>query len=315
VRSYDSGMNDSLTFAHLSDPHLTSPAGVSPHELLGKRALGYLSWRLRRRLEHREALLSALLRDLADRGPDHVVVTGDLTHLGLPAELAQARRWLERVGTPTRLTVVPGNHDVYVPSSTGAMVDAWKAYLASDEPAPARGDALFPAVRTRGPVAFIGLSSARPSPVFFATGTLGRRQLERLAEALRDSGRRGLFRVVLLHHPVVAGTVRWRKRLTDAAALRAVLACQGAELVLHGHAHRSSVKFLDAGPRPIPIVGVPSASAATVDAERGARYHLYGVRCGAAGWDVTLEARRYKPELACFVADGAPRALVGTPAQ
>jgi 3',5'-cyclic AMP phosphodiesterase CpdA len=51
------------------------------------------SWRLRRRAHHREAVLTALLRDLTERDVDHVVVTGDLTNLGLPAELAEARRW------------------------------------------------------------------------------------------------------------------------------------------------------------------------------------------------------------------------------
>jgi 3',5'-cyclic AMP phosphodiesterase CpdA len=308
-------MAETLRFAHLSDPHLTSPAGAAPRALLGKRALGYLSWRIRRRAHHRETVLNALLRDLDERHVDHVVVTGDLTNLGLPAELAEARRWLMRVGPPARLTVVPGNHDAYNAASTRVMLDAWKAYLASDEPRATDDDAAFPAVRIRGPVAFIGLSSARPSPVFFATGTLGARQLERLAEALRDTGRRGLFRVVLLHHPALSGTVRWRKRLTDAPDLRAVLTRHGAELVLHGHMHRTSVQMLDAAPQPIPIVGVPSASATTADAERGARYHVYDVNRGAADWEVTLAVRTYSASLARFVADGTPRALLDAPAQ
>jgi 3',5'-cyclic AMP phosphodiesterase CpdA len=308
-------MDERLRFAHLSDPHLTSLAGVAPRDLLGKRALGYLAWRVRRRVHHRGAVLDALVRDLDGRDLDHVVVTGDLTHLGLPAELAEARRWLERVGPPARLTVVPGNHDAYARSSAGAMVGAWDAYLAADEPAPAHDGGPFPAVRVRGPVAFIGLSSARPSPALLATGTLGPAQLERLGAALRDSERRGLFRVVLLHHPVLAGAVRWRKRLTDARALRAVLARHGAELVLHGHTHRASLELIRDGAAPIPVVGVPSASAATADAERGARYHVYEVARQATGWAVTLAARRYSPALGRFVDDGAPRPLLAAPAQ
>jgi 3',5'-cyclic AMP phosphodiesterase CpdA len=298
VRCYGSGMAETLSFAHLSDPHLTSPAGVAPRDLLGKRALGYLPWRLRRRAHHREAVLTALLRDLTERDVDHVVVTGDLTNLGLPAELAEARRWLTRVGPPARLTVVPDNHDAYAASSTRLMIDAWKAYLTSDEPRPTHDGGPFSAVRIRGPVAFIGLSSARPSPVFLATGTVGARQLEQLGDALRDTGCRGLFRVVLLHYPVLPGTVRWRKRLTDASALRAVLARHGAELVLHGHSHRTSVQLLDAAPGPIPIVGVPSASAETADVERGARYHVDAVTRRA---------------LARFVSGGTPRALLDAP--
>jgi 3',5'-cyclic AMP phosphodiesterase CpdA len=271
------------------------------------------SWRLRRRAHHREAVLTALLRDLTERDVDHVVVTGDLTNLGLPAELAEARRWLTRVGPPARLTVVPGNHDAYAASSTRVMIDAWKTYLTSDEPWPTLDGDPFPAVRIRGPVAFIGLSSARPSPAFLATGTLGARRLEQLGDALRDTGRRGLFRVVLLHHPVLPGTVRWRKRLTDASALRAVLARHGAELVLHGHSHPTSVQLLDAAPRPIPIVGVPSASAETADVERGGRYHVYAVTRRATGWEAALTVRISSASLARFVSDGTPRALLDAP--
>ena len=56
-------------FVQLSDPHLTSLDGVMPNQLLNKRLLGYLSWRRRRRFEHRLEVLDALLDDL--RGDCH----------------------------------------------------------------------------------------------------------------------------------------------------------------------------------------------------------------------------------------------------
>ena len=62
-------------------------------------------------------------------------------------------------------------------------------------------------------------STATPSAPFMATGSLGGRQLQRLADLLRDTGRQGLFRVVLLHHPPVPGEEKWRKRLTDAGLI------------------------------------------------------------------------------------------------
>jgi 3',5'-cyclic AMP phosphodiesterase CpdA len=290
-------MDAPFTFAHLSDPHLTSPAGVPARALLGKRVLGYLSWRWRRRGRHRAQVLAALQRDLAATRPDHVVVTGDLTVLGLPGELDEARRWLEGLGPPAHLTVVPGNHDTYVGAAVAAMLERWRPYVAAP----------FPGLRVRGPVAFIGVSSARPSAPFLAVGSVGEAQLRRLAGALADT--RGLFRVVSIHHPVLRGTVPWRKRLTDAAALRVVLAREGAELVLHGHGHRLAFGHLPASPISIPVVGVPSASAVSTDRERMARYHVYRLTPRTSGWALTLDVRGYSPAHDRFVPAGEPRRL------
>jgi hypothetical protein len=89
------------------------------------------------------------------------------------------------------------------------------------------------------------LSTAQASAPFLATGRLGERQLRRLDRMLEQTAGAGLFRVVLLHHPPAAHTVRWRKSLLDGAALREVIAKRGAELTLHGHAHFSSATYLD----------------------------------------------------------------------
>lgn len=302
-----------LTFAHLSDPHLTFPTGLGVRSLLGKRALGYLSWRLRRRRRHRADILDALVRDLDRIGPDHIVVTGDLTHLGLPGEFEEARRWLDGLGPPSRLTLVPGNHDLYAATAWERTLGLWMPWVAADVDAgsqrAAGPDGLFPAVRVRGQAAFIGLSSARPSAPFLAVGSIGDDQLRRLEAILADARRRGLFRVVLVHHPVLSGTVRWRKRLTDAAALRAVLASEGAELVLHGHSHRATFDSLESAGGRIPVVGVPSASADSPDHDRRARYHLYALARRSGGWELTLSVRGYAAAEGRFVADAEPRLL------
>ena len=127
--------------------------------------------------------------------------------------------------SPQRLTVVPGNHDAYVAAPFLETFAKWAPYLAADEGA---FTGLYPNLRVRGPAALIGLSSARPSAPFMAVGSLGRAQLKRLEELLAQTGRRGLLRIVLLHHPPVAGSIIWRKRLTDADPLARVLARQGA---------------------------------------------------------------------------------------
>src|SRR3546814_19639128 len=77
--------------------------------------------------------------------------------------------------------------------------------------AAAEGPDAFPFVRFRGPVAIVGLSSAQPTPLFCAHGTLGTAPLDRLAGMLRRLGEAGNFRVVLLHPPPGPGQVAWRK--------------------------------------------------------------------------------------------------------
>lgn len=301
-------MTSSFRFAHISDLHLTSLEDVKVSDLLNKRALGYLSWRLRRRREHAPEVLTALLRDLRQLTLDHIVITGDLTHVGLPSEFQQARQWLETLGAPTDVTVVPGNHDAYVQTAWDNTFALWTPYMASDsglrtitEQWP--GSELFPTVRVRGRAALIGLTSACPSAPFFATGSLGPTQLKRLDEILDQTGRQELFRILLIHHPPVAGTVGWRKRLTDGSALSGLLARHGVEMVLHGHAHRPSVVHYSAARGSFPVIGVPSASALGRKPDRRARYHVYEVCPSPAGWVVRISVRGYVLRDRCFLGE------------
>jgi 3',5'-cyclic AMP phosphodiesterase CpdA len=310
-------MENALTFAQLSDPHLSSLDGVRWHDLLNKRLLGYLSWRRRRRAEHRSEVLDALRRDLLGRRPGHLVITGDLTQIALPDEFLQARAWLDSLGSPREVTVVPGNHDAYVPVSWAQGLSRWQPYLVSDD-SPSGGSedsagAVFPSLRIRGPVAFIGLSSARPSAPLLATGRLGGSQLKRLEALLEQTRRQGLFRVVLLHHPPVPGEERWRKRLTDAAQLCAVIARQGAELVLHGHRHRSVQSRIEIPGTQVPVFGIPSASSIGLKTGRMAQYHLYTVSASDAAWELELEVRGYTPETESFVTQGTSRLEIPRP--
>ncbi len=307
-----------FTLAHLSDLHLSSLDGVSPRSLFDKRILGYISWRLRRRHEHRSDVLDALQSDLSAVHPDHVAVTGDLTHVGLPQEFREAAAWLAQLGGPEEITVVPGNHDAYVRESWRDTFAQWSTYMRGDDAGTRpEHDDTFPSLRIRREVALIGLSTARPSAPFLATGRLGEHQLRKLDHMLEQTAGSGLFRVVLLHHPPAAHTVRWRKSLRDGAALRDVLARRGAELVLHGHAHFSAAVYLDAARSRNLAIGVPSASAIGKEADRYATYHVYRIGRVGDGWRVRVAVRSYSLERRQFVADDGRRlrqALAAAPA-
>ena len=77
-------------------------------------------------------------------------------------------------------------------------------------------------------------------------GSIGELQLNRLGKILSQTASQNYFRVLLIHHPPVPGTVSWRKRLTDAAALQPLIADLGVELILHGHAHREHKSYMKA---------------------------------------------------------------------
>ncbi len=283
-----------LCFAHLSDPHLTTLQGTSWKQLMNKRVLGYLSWWYKRRYEHRSEVLDALLCDLAQTHPGHIVITGDLTHLGLPAEFRQARQWLDRLGSADRVTVVPGNHDAYINTPWSSTFAQWEPYMASDRIEGKEQHSVFPSLRIRNGVALIGLSSATASVPFFATGSLGSEQRGRLSRLLRQTGEQGLFRVVLLHHPPRVEDEKWRKRLTDGNDLCDILGRDGAELVLHGHSHRTIESGIPWGERTIPVFGIPSASAIGHKAGRCAQYYLYRVQREAGHWSVRISVRAYQ---------------------
>jgi 3',5'-cyclic AMP phosphodiesterase CpdA len=272
--------------AHLSDPHLAPLPPPRWRELAGKRATGYLNWRRKRRLIHRSDVLGRIVADLKAQAPDHVAVTGDLVNVSLAGEYAPARAWLDALGPPHDVTLVPGNHDVYVRGAAPYPRQHWHDYMRDDDDA-----ASFPFVRRRGELALIGLSSALPTAPFMATGRLGPAQLDRLAQLLERCGSAGHFRVVLVHHPPRSSPRRRFKRLIDGGELVAVLAQHGAELVIHGHDHTRALTFVDGPRRRIPVAGVPSASEALPGEHDPAGYNLYRIDGKAGAWRCELIAR------------------------
>ncbi len=280
-----------FALAHLSDPHLSPMPRPKLVELMGKRAVGYFNWRTRRGVHHSPDFLSALVADMKKRGFDHLAVTGDLVNLGLPDEYGLAHRFLESLGGGKDVSMVPGNHDAYVRGTALLHVDVWKDYIEGDEHAEKTGiaGAPFPYLRRRGDLAVIGLSTAIPTAPFLATGRLGKAQLlefERLLKLTKDEHR---FRVVLIHHPPV-GRHSPHEVLTDAKAFCAVVAREGAELVLHGHKHKAMMQKI-AGPESgVNVVGVPSASNPGSNPLRGGAYNIYRIGGKAGGWSCEMES-------------------------
>jgi len=278
-----------FTLAHLSDVHLGPLPPVGARHWNLKRLLGWLNWQHRRRHVYSRDVLDRLVDDLRAQAPDHIAVTGDLANLGLPAEHETALAWLGTIGSPERVTAIPGNHDIYSGIGTDPGTGRWHPHMSTNSAAAdyaiaeAMGaDAVFPFVRRFGRIAIIALNSAVRTRPFQAIGRLGSDQLRRLAKILDRLGAEGMMRVVLIHHPPLPGLSQKRHDLADAVALADVLARYGAELVLHGHEHRETLVWHGTPIGRIPIIGVPSASLALpYNNEPLARYNLYRLPTGA----------------------------------
>ena len=268
-----------FTLAHLSDPHLPPLPAARLRDLAGKRALGYLNWTRNRHKYHRREVLDALVADMQVQQPDHIAVTGDLVNLALEAEFSPAQAWLESVGVPQQVTVIPGNHDAYVRATSHRFAGTFGDYLRGDA---AVDGVTYPFVRRRGPLALIGVSSAVPTLPLMATGRLGPAQLDALDRTLEQLASEQAFRVLLVHHPLHSDSRI--KRLTDSRQLRALLKRHGVELVLHGHDHIHSTMWVEGTDRQIPAIGVPSASALAHRHYPAAAYNLFTIERDGGGW-------------------------------
>ncbi len=290
-----------MRLLHLTDLHFPIESEPRWTDLLSKRALGYLSWRRKRRFRHVKSALTAILSDAAAQDADLTVITGDAVNIALPAEFAAAERGLRAGVDPSRSVFTPGNHDTYVAAPWDGGLGRL-AFLMKGERAgeaghrEARSPDDFPYVRREAGVAVILANSAPPTAPGLATGRLGERQLERVKEELLAARQRGEARVLALHHPVTAGAVGRRKGLDDAEGLRALLAETGVELVLHGHMHRSHWASVETPDGPRPVAGGASASHARAHGDyRPARYNVFDIARDNGRWRIACDVRELDP--------------------
>ena len=294
-------MSRVFSLAHLSDLHLGPlPAGSMRRHFALKRSIGALNWRLNRHRIHDPAVALAIAQDIQDLAPDHVALTGDIVNVSALDEFPAAARWLNAFGPPDWISFVPGNHDAYVRCPWDHGLGHLAAYMAGEmrlqitDTTPQIATP-FPYVRLRRNVALIGLSTAVPQPIRFATGLLGSRQLSVLPELLNDLRERGYARVVMIHHPPLPGMAKPRRNLLDAASLGQVLADNGAELVLHGHNHEPMYTELRSRFGPVHIFGVPSASMARADHHSPAAWNLYRIARSGGRWQIVVTTRSFDP--------------------
>lgn len=173
-----------------------------------------------------DAALAYVRRD----PPDLVVVTGDLTMNGRPAEFEAAARWCGSLPEPKLIT--PGNHDTpYWNLVLRALTpfDRYRRYIGP--PFGGAHDADGLAVRMINTA-----RGAQPRPDW-SKGAVDLKRARTVASELSAAPAAAL-KVVGLHHPLVEAVgapVTGGVRRGSAAA--AILNGGGADLILSGHVH------------------------------------------------------------------------------
>jgi 3',5'-cyclic AMP phosphodiesterase CpdA len=302
-----------MRIAHFSDLHLLSLEGVPPWRFLNKRLTGWVNLRLKRGHVHKASYVRAIAREIANSKIDHVVVTGDLTNLALEPEFELAREVLQKeLGIdPARVTVVPGNHDLYTRGARASrrFERFFAEWLESDLPeltADVSG-ARFPNVKLRGNVAIVALSSAVPRAPLVAAGELGRAQMDVLARVLAHPEVAKRTLVLALHHPPLHSWSRVKAHLEglrDARELLSLLMPVSRGLILHGHLHRRIQRAFTTHRGTLQQVGATSASLQDETPDRMAGFNVYEIDERGV---VRIEAVVHDPATGAFVLESVPK--------
>lgn len=233
---------------------------------------------------HSARLAKGLLDALREVGVDHLVVTGDLTFSGEPREFERAAELLRPFAEAGKLTVVPGNHDVWTEEAveTGRFLRA----IGPDGKGMKKAAPSYPHVVPLGDEAvLVALDSARWGDDPWTTpGRLGGEQLRAARELAREHARLGRAVLLAFHHHVVLPPERvpsdahvCRMPLADADRVVRLVAEVPVAAVLHGHRHTAFRVDLPGAAGPTPVLCAGSASRTADEPVRRARAYLYEV--------------------------------------
>lgn len=178
--------------------------------------------------KHLPEVAAGVLRLAAERRPDLVVISGDLTQRAKPYQFREARQFSDRLSLP--VLAVPGNHDVPLYRVWERVFLPYGAYRRhyqrNLEPTFEDAELLV-----------VGLNTAYNWT--FKGGRLTRSQLGRLERRL-DAAKPEQARIVVAHHHMVSPEHFDRQRVIHGARRAArAFSRLGVEMVLSGHQHQT----------------------------------------------------------------------------
>lgn len=208
-----------------------------------------------------------LLAALREEKIDHLLVTGDLTLSGEASEFERAAELLAPFAREGKLTVLPGNHDVWSHDAAGSH--RFLRAIGPDGKGMKKPWAVYPLrVELSPEVVLVGLDSARyGEPPEESPGWIGSEQLAQARELVREAGMDGKAVVLALHHHLVIPPERvpsdaklMRMPLYDADKVVRLCAELPVAAVLHGHRHTAFRVDIPGAGRPTPVVCAGSGS-------------------------------------------------------
>jgi len=234
--------------------------------------------------KHSARLARGLLEALQEVGVDHLLCTGDVTFSGEPREFERAAELLRPFAAARKLTVVPGNHDVWTEESveTGRFLRA----LGPDGLGMRRAAPTYPHLVPLGDeAALIALDSARYGDDPWTTpGRLGSEQLRAARTLVREQVKAGRAALLAFHHHVVVPPERvasdaklTRMPLADADQVVRLVAELHVAAVLHGHRHTAFRVDLPGVAGTTPLLCAGSASRVADEPVRRARAYVYEI--------------------------------------
>ena len=275
-----------MRLGHLSDLHVADRRRYPRHGLTPKDCD-----------KHSTRLARQLLVSLRESQVDHLVVTGDLTASGETVEFEKASDLLRSWAEKGRLTVVPGNHDVW--TEEAAEKGRFLRTLGPNGRGMKRPSSPYPLAVTLSPeVVLLALDSARYGEDPFSTpGRLGPQQLQATRDLVRQHVKEGRAVLLALHHHLVLPPERIpsdaavaRMPLADADKVVRLVAEMPVAAVLHGHRHCAFRLELPAPSGTTPVLCAGSASRVSDEPVRRARAFVYEVDRGGLRGVETLVA-------------------------
>jgi len=227
--------------AHLSDLHLIE-RDHHKRRGLSRRRLQFLSFGAPLDAEARLTRATSLLAQARRSAADHVLITGDLTEDGAPAQFEVLAEALHKSRLdPDCVTIVPGNHDGY--SAPGAFARALEGPLRAFRRNSAQG------ATTVLPGAVIApLSTMIDGQLFTRScGTVQHEDLAHVRRIASDPISRERAVVVAQHHPPSHHPVfalEWIDGVQNAFGMRELLLERTRVHVLHGHTHRRATRHI-----------------------------------------------------------------------
>lgn len=244
-----------FSIVHISDPHLS-------------------------RQYYREHLKSfkLLLRSVLERGCDHLIITGDIVSTADPEDYFLAREILSRFGflDGRKLTVVPGNHDIFGGPHKAVDVLSFPRHIRSvdyhrnltlfreafheafDGAHFLCGDKSYPFLKQVGPFSILGLNSIPPwslwSNILGTNGSLDEHQFDSLRALAGSPSIADTIPIAAIHHHFhdlvdqdSRGNSLWHSveartmKLRNRRKMFKLFGALQVRFVLHGHIHRNEI--------------------------------------------------------------------------